>query len=286
MNRGKEIHELLKLSPEQMLEKAKGKLEILPDLDELHKHFARDIADTIIQNNKNNKPTVLIIPFGPVPQYPLLVDIVNEENISLKNCKFFFMDENCDMNGRVIPVDHPESFQGGMKDIWPAIREELRIPKEQVIFPSHTNINQIEGWIREAGGIETCYGGIGIHGHVAFNEPEYGVKWTGPRMVNLNNFTMTINAIRSGVGGDLENFPRKAITIGMQQVLSAKKIRLYCRNDIPGIQWANTVLRLAVFGTPGDDYPVTHIRDHADWKIITDMNTAQPAEHVLDYWGE
>jgi hypothetical protein len=72
----------------------------------------------------------------------------------------------------------------------------------------------------------------------------------------------------------------------MQQVLNAKKIRLYCRNDIPGIQWANTVLRLAVFGTPGDDYPVTHIRDHADWKIITDMNTAAPAEHVLEYWGE
>jgi glucosamine-6-phosphate deaminase len=286
MNRGKEIHELLKLTPEQMLEKAKGKLEILPDLDELHQHFARDIADTIINNNKTNKPTILIVPFGPVPQYPLFVDIINNENISLKNCKFFFMDENCDMNGRVVSVDHPESFQGGMKDIWPKMKDELRIPAENVIFPSHQNMHSIEEWIDEAGGIETCYGGIGIHGHVAFNEPEYGIKWTGPRMVNLNNFTITINAIRSGIGGDLENFPRKAITIGMQQVLNAKKIRLYCRNDIPGIQWANTVLRLAVFGTPGDDYPVTHIRDHADWKIITDMNTAAPAEHVLEYWGE
>ena len=286
MNRGKEIHELLKLTPEEMLKRADGHLEIMQTLDDLYRHFARDIANTIIANNTANKPTVLIIPYGPVPQYPIFADIVNKENISLKNCKFFFMDENCDINGKVVPPEHPESFKGGMKDFWPKIEEDLRILPENAVFPDHENINKLEQWIKDAGGIETCYGGIGIHGHVAFNEPEYGVKWTGPRLVSLNPFTITINAIRSGVGGDLENFPHKAITIGMQQVLNSRKIRLYCRNDIPGIQWANTVLRLAVFGTPGDDYPVTHIRDHSDWKIITDINTAQKAEHVLDYWGE
>jgi hypothetical protein len=45
-----------------------------------------------------------------------------------------------------------------------------------------------------------------------------------------------------------------------------------------GIDWANTVLRLTVFGEPGDDYPVTHIRTHADYVIHTDEFTAaQPA---------
>jgi len=31
-------------------------------------------------------------------------------------------------------------------------------------------------------GIEVCYGGVGIHGHVAFNEPEAGAAHTGPRL--------------------------------------------------------------------------------------------------------
>ena len=35
------------------------------------------------------------------------------------------------------------------------------------------------------GGIDNCYGGIGTHGHVAFNEPAPGVKDTDPRMVQV-----------------------------------------------------------------------------------------------------
>jgi len=152
-------------------------------------------------------------------------------------------------------------------------------PRSQIIFPDHKNNHKIAGWMGKVGGIDTCYGGIGIHGHVAFNEPEENVKDSEPRLVYLNDITITINAIRSHVGGNLESFPRKAVTIGMRQILSAKRIRLYCRNDIP-CDWANTVLRLALFGKPGNDYPVTYIRG-TNYKIITDMNTAAVPKYIL-----
>ena len=35
----------------------------------------------------------------------------------------------------------------------------------------------------------------------------------------------------------------------MRQILGARRIRLYCRNGI-ALDWANTVLRLALFGEP------------------------------------
>lgn len=286
MNRGKEISELLKLTPEELVEKAKGNLVVLDSLDELHKHFARSIADEIKKNNQKDKPTVFILPYGPVPQYPIFVDIVNRELISLKNCTFFFMDEYADNNGIEIPEIHPESFKAGIKRIFSGIEESLTIQKDKLIFPSANNIYKLKDMIQEAGGIQVCYGGIGIHGHLAFNEPEIGVRWTDPRLVYLNDFTVTINAIRSEVGGDLINFPRKALTIGLSQIFSAEKIRLYCRNDIAGIDWANTILRLAVFGTPGDDFPVTHIRTHKNYQVITDTNTAAKPKHVLEYVGE
>jgi glucosamine-6-phosphate deaminase len=281
MTRGQEINELLRLTADEMVERAQGRLVVVDTLDDLHRHLARDLADTITANNQANRPTVLIVPWGPVPQYPILVEIVNAEKISMKLCTFFFMDEYCDQTGHVVPVSHPESFRSAAADAWNGIQEDLRIPESQVIFPDHENILYLEHMMSNAGGIETCYGGIGIHGHVAFNEPEAGVAQTGPRCVDLNDFTTTINGIRSGVGGDLENFPSKAVTVGMRNILDARKIRLYCRNDIPGLQWANTVLRLAVFGEPGDDYPVTHVRSHPDWRVVTDRNTAEPAEHVL-----
>ena len=137
-----------------------------------------------------------------------------------------------------------------------------------------------KGKIQSAGGIDTCYGGIGIHGHVAFNEPEPNVKESDPRLVYLNDFTSTINCIRSRVGGNLVNFPRRAVTLGMRQILGARRIRLYCHNGIP-LDWANTVLRLALFGQPGDDYPVTHIRSHKDYVIVTDEDTASKPKIIV-----
>ena len=68
MNRGKEINELHKLSRDEMVKKAGKHLEILPSLDAMHEHMARDICDTIIANNKANKPTVFILPVGPTAQ--------------------------------------------------------------------------------------------------------------------------------------------------------------------------------------------------------------------------
>jgi hypothetical protein len=63
-------------------------------------------------------------------------------------------------------------------------------------------------------------------------------------------------------------------------LLGAKRIRLYCRNGI-SLDWANTVLRLAVLGEPGDDYPVTYIREHSDYVVITDRDTARSPQFVL-----
>ena len=280
MKRGEEIRKLLRLSPEELLERSEGRLVILDSLDELHHHFARSIADEIKKNNEEGRPTRLILPVGPTGQYPILAEMINEEGISLKNCHFFFMDEYCDDSGYALPPSHPLSFKGTMERLFfSRIDHELNIPRGQVFFPDHTNVHLLKDKIEEVGGIDTCYGGIGIHGHLAFNEPEPNVAETDPRLVYLNAYTITMNAIRAKVGGNLENFPRKALTLGMRQILSSRRIVLYCRNGGP-YDWANTVLRLALFGKPGDDYPVTYIRGK-DYLIVTDRDTAASPEHII-----
>lgn len=281
MTRSDEVHKLLQLGPDDLLDRAEGHLTVLEDLETLHQHFAKALAKEIKTNNERGEPTVLILPYGPVPQYDIFVDLVNEQNISLENCTFFFMDEYCDKNGVELPPTHPLSFQGGISDFLSRIDPALAIPEENVVFPTHENLYRLTDMIEEAGGVDTCYGGIGIHGHVAFNEPEPDVRWTDPRLVYLNDFTVTINAIRAGVGGNLQNFPRKALTLGMNQVMDADRIRLYCRNGEIDLDWANTILRLAVLGDSGDDYPVTYVNDHPDWQIITDRDTARRPNRVL-----
>ena len=73
MKRGDEIRYLLSLSPEQLLEHSDGRLVILDSLDELHRHFAKSIAEEIKENNRKGLPTRLILPVGPTGGYPCLL---------------------------------------------------------------------------------------------------------------------------------------------------------------------------------------------------------------------
>lgn len=280
MNRSDEIRQLNQLSPRQVIARAGERLLVCETVAELHEHLANAIFQEIRRNNELGQPTRLILPVGPTGQYHILARQLNEAAISLRDCHFFFMDEYCDERGAALPSAHPLSFKGVAQSLFlDAIADDCQLNMAQVYFPDERNIDRLPAVIDALGGIDTCYGGIGIHGHVAFNEPEPGVSNLPSRKARLNDFTVTINAMRAQVGGNLESFPRYAYTLGMREILAARRIRLYCRNGI-ALDWANSVLRLALFGAPGDDYPVTHIRDK-DYVIVTDRDTLQSPRHLL-----
>ncbi len=280
MDRKAEVRELLKLSPEEVQERAGERLVVCGDLETMHRRFAQDLAQEIAQSHAEGRPCRLIVPVGPVGQYPILLDTIVREGLSLEHCWFFFMDEYCDEAGNVLPIEHPLSLRRHARHVFlDKLDRACGLKPEQVVFPSETNIDVLAQMIEEGGGIDVCYGGVGIHGHIAFNEPEPGVSELGPRRVRLNDFTVTMNAIRAGVGGNLECFPRHAYTLGMREILHARTIRLYIRCGYE-IDWANAVLRLALFGAPGDDYPVTHIRNR-NYVIATDYQTLASPENLI-----
>lgn len=268
------------MTPEDVQKRAGKRLIVCSDLDALHRQMAEDIAEDIRNANQQDTPLCLILPAGPTGQYPFLTEIINSEGLNLSRCWFFFMDEYCDQQGKALDADHPLSFKGIARQLLiDQLESHTHLNQSQIIFPDENNISTLSAQIEMVGGIDTCYGGIGIHGHIAFNEPEAGVSRLGCRRVRLNDFTITINTVRSRVGGNLEGFPKSAYTLGMREILSARQIRLYCRNGSE-FDWANTVLRLALFGTPGDDYPVTTIRD-TNYVIITDEDTLASPKIIL-----
>ena len=279
MDRKAEIRELLELTPDQVVERAGDRLVVCDDLESLHRRFAEDMAADIRSCRSAGGPPRFIVPVGPTGQYPFLCEILGRDGLSLRDAWLYFMDEYCD-GGAAVPIDHPLSFRAVARErLLARIPGDLAPVTSQVVFPNEDNVDALADLIERNGGIDVCYGGIGIHGHVAFNEPEPGVRDSDPRRVRLNDFTVTINAVRSHVGGNLEGFPRHAFTLGMRQILAARKIRLYCRNGCE-FDWANTVLRLALFGAPGDDYPVTHVRGR-DYTIATDRTTLGSPACVL-----
>jgi glucosamine-6-phosphate deaminase len=271
----------LSLPATELQAHAKVRLEILPDLPALFTHFARSLADEIQANNAANRPTRLILPVGPVDQYPILVRICNAERISWRNVFTFNMDEYCDWQGRAVPLDHPLSFEGFMREtVFKQLDEALRIPDDHIHFPDPVKLDRISQRIHELGGIDTCYGGVGYHGHVAFNEPPIS-RWykltpdelrnSLTRVLPLAPETIVMNSIRA-TGGNPAALPPMAVTLGMRDIWQARRIRLYCQGGV----WQRTVLRIAVMGDEDVDYPVTLLQGHSDYMLITDTNTAQP----------
>ena len=269
--RREEIRRLLEIPSEDLLEKYGSRIQATENLEQLYGVFAELLAQEIDGNNRSGRPTKIILPVGPTGQYTIFLNRVTESGLSLASCHFFFMDEYCYESGRPFGLEHPLGFRSTMERLLfgplEADAPHLMIPREQIHFPDPSNPGRMQVAMDAAGGIDTCYGGVGIHGHVAFNEPEEGVEHSDTRVLRTNLATKTINMIRSGCGGSFGDYPEVAVTIGMKQILACPRIVLFPRNDILNadgepLLYANTVARLAAAGgidaTPAGDYPVTY----------------------------
>ncbi len=277
---------LTQMPVDELRLQARTSFRLLPDIPTLLEHFARSVADEIELHNERGEPTRLILPVGPVKQYPLLVDITNRERISWKRVSVFQMDEFLDWQGRLIPGEHPLSFVGFMRrELFAKIDADLRIPEGQYHFPHPFHIDQISARMEEAGGIDCCYGGIGYHGHVAFNEPPIS-RWhkvsleelreSLTRVVSLDDDSIVVQSIGSA-GGDSAAIPPMAVTLGMKDILASRKIRLY----LAGGERHRAIFRIAVAGEVSIDYPATLVQGHPDAQVLTDEATAQPIELAL-----
>ena len=278
MTRKEEVRKILALDTDELVRQAHGQLKLFETLDEVYDFLAEEMVDEFQKAAEGDHIVSYIMPVGPTQPYRLMAEKINYRNLSLKNVRFFFMDEYVDdEKDELIPATNPLSFRGQIGPLlFNRIRPELMMPESQIIFPRPEILKDLPKMIEDAGGIEVCYGGIGIHGHVAFNEPGPGVRDSNPRILEINEFTRTIDSTRhSGVGGNLENFPRRAITMGMKQCLEARRMLLMTRNELRDYNWANTILRIAALGEPGDDYPVTWARHHKNLLIVSDVNTAK-----------
>jgi len=275
------LDRLMEIPVEELEARARLPFRLFRETGELLAHFARSIAEEIRANHQRGQPTRLILPVGPVAQYPLLAEITNRERISWQNVFLFQLDEFLDWQGRPVGAHHPLCFETHLRRrLLGAIDEELRPPPEQLVAPHPFRIDEISEKIRRAGGIDACYGGVGFHGHVAFNEPpntrwrrvgEQELRESLTRVVALGSDSIVVQSILSA-GGNAAAIPPLAVTLGMKDILSSRRIRLYCA----GGERHRAVFRIAVAGEVSTDYPVTLVQGHPDAIIHTDVATAEP----------
>jgi len=259
-----------KITREELGKGSSISLEILDTEDDIYYDMALTMFNEIKENNKKGKNTVFICPVGPIGQYRRFARLVNQHRLSLKNVYIFNMDEYLDDDKKMIPIENPLSFRGFMeRELYSKIDEELNIPVENRIFPEPGKEGFIWERICELGGVDISFGGIGINGHIAFNEPpEEGDNITdeefknlGTRVLMLSRETRTINAV-TAAKGFIDAIPKWCITIGMKEILSARKIRFYMNR-----RWQCGIVRKILHGPVTAKVPASFFQEHPDAKL-------------------
>ena len=174
------------------------------------------------------------------------------------------MDEYLTDDLEWIDHEHPLSFRGFMdRTVYSKIKPELVMPKEQRVFPDPKDPDRMGKLIDELGGVDICFGGIGINGHLAFNEAQDELspeqfKALHTRVLKITPETRTANAI-GDFCGRLDDMPHWCVTIGMHEIYHARKIRLGCFRD-----WHRSVVRHAAYGDISAHFPATLLQEHPD----------------------
>ncbi len=239
-----------------------------PDAETIFKALADEVIQTIQTNNESDQPTVLILPIGPVGQYPHIIEAVNTSRISLKNTWVIIMDEYLDDQFDVITKDNPLSFRRIIDEqFYHLIDEELTVPFEQRIAPDSKDIGKVSEVIESLGGVDLAVGGIGLNGHIAFNEPNPEISSEAylklsTRIVRISDATRATNSIND-LNGKINDFPYYAVTIGLKEVFNAKKIRLGVFRD-----WHKGVVKEFIENEPTAAFPVTILKDHTDFELL------------------
>ncbi|HFR3751965.1 TPA: glucosamine-6-phosphate isomerase, partial [Streptococcus suis] len=242
--------------------------------EEIFISLALEMVELIKENNKKNEKTVIICPVGPVGHYPHFVRLVNQFKIDLSDVWFINMDEYLSEDLHWIDVVHPLSFRGFMqKTVYSQIHPTLIMPEEQRIFPDPLDIDLISNKIKELGKIDLCIGGIGLNGHIAFNEPDSTLTVQEflkleSRVLPISVETKVMNCLTE-LKGAVEEVPNYCVTIGMSEIFQAKKIRLAVFRD-----WHHAVIRKTVCSKPDTGFPSTLMQIHTNCSIYLNESLA------------
>jgi glucosamine-6-phosphate deaminase len=125
-----------------------------------------------------------------------------------------------------------------------------------------------------------CYAGVGITGHLAFNEPPEPGEQVDPdeflrsvtRVVLLSRETVTINS-NTALRGAMNLVPQQAVTIGFKRIMAARKLRIYLNRP-----WQSAVVRRFLFGPETVTFPVSLARQHPDVAAIITSEVAAPID--------
>jgi glucosamine-6-phosphate deaminase len=237
------------------------RLIVTEDYEELSKQAARLVAEQITQKPES------VIGFAtgstPIGMYDHLIKMHQRDGLDFSKITTFNLDEYVGLS-----PDHPKSYCFFM---WKQLFSKINVTKEHIHVPTgiftdaDAVCEQYEADIERAGGIDLQILGIGVNGHIGFNEPGESLT-LATHITQLAEETIQANA---RFFANKNEVPRQAITMGIGSIMKARAILLLANGE----NKAEAVQHL-FSGKIDPRVPASILQLHPDVTLVLDKKAA------------
>lgn len=243
-------------------------IHIFPDKARLGKAAARSAANLLLKAISARDEANLILATG-VSQFEMLTELLTHP-IDWSKVTVFHLDEYIGL-----PIEHPASFRKYLRERFvaqvPGLRQFHEINGEADPQSECERLNRLIA----AHPIDVACVGIGENGHLAFNDPPADFETIQPYLVVNLDEACRRQQLGEGWFPTLEDVPRQAISMGIQQIMSSRAI--IC--SVPDERKAKAV-QGTVDGTVTPAVPASILQNHPDCHLFLDEASAQLLERA------
>src|SRR5699024_1814691 len=216
-------------------------------------------CELTVQKMKHYEKPVLGLATGSTPEglYKCLIKNYRNNDVSFKNVTTFNLDEYIGLD-----EDNENSYHFYMNE---KLFDHIDLPKENAHVPNgvckcfDTECKEYEELIAKAGGIDLQLLGLGINGHIGFNEPGTSLE-SRTHVVTLEESTRNANAHFFASEGEV---PKRAISMGVATIMESKEVILL----VSGEKKARALKRL-VTGEVSEEFPASILQQHENVTIV------------------
>lgn len=227
-------------------------------------------AAALIAAQVNLKPeAVLGLATGgsPVGTYAKLVQMYQRGEVDFSKVTTINLDEY-----RGIPKTHEQSYWNFMQE---NLFRHVNVNPESIHVPDGENLNseqvcaEYDEIIKKSGGIDLQLLGIGLDGHIGFNEPD-AVLEPDTHCVDLEESTIEAN---KRFFNSREEVPKQAYTMGIKPIMQAKKVLMIANG-----KGKAEILKKAFTGKVTPEVPASILQLHPDFILIADEEALSAME--------
>jgi galactosamine-6-phosphate isomerase len=223
-----------------------------------HEAVSRHAADRIVHRLREQPSALLCLACGSTPMrtYQLLAEHGARQPSLFGNCRVIKLDE---WGG--LPSGDPATCEAQLRSL---LIDPLRLVDRYVSFDSQppdakSECRRMAGWLLQHGPIDTCVLGLGVNGHIGFNEPAACLE-PHAHVAALSRASLEHIMLRHTT-----HRPTFGLTLGMVDLLQSRQVLLL----VTGLTKREPLRRL-LSGRITTEFPGSLLQLHSNLAIVCD----------------